>query len=89
MGTVQNIVKRFKSMGIAIPHPLPETIHTAEEVDICLPCKYCPLDYECQFCDGFFHIICISDPAELTEYLASGYATLREFAYTKFEELQR
>lgn len=91
MLTVQKIAQRFKSIGIDIPHPLPETVRIAEEAQIVLHCVKgldCYWDYKCIICDSYMQMVGIVNVADLTEYLVSPHLIVRMSARIKFEELQ-
>lgn len=53
MCTVQRIAQMYRDrLGIGIPHPLAETCHMAEDLDVHIPCRECPIDYTCHQCDA-------------------------------------
>lgn len=50
MLTIHDIARKFKEMGINIPHPKSETIRTLYFV-LPIACYCCPFEFECEVCD--------------------------------------
>jgi len=49
--TIHDIARKFKEIGIDIPHP---SIGTTETLYYVLPfaCRCCPFEFECEVCDN-------------------------------------